>query len=79
MRRSLSKLYLRHLPTMVYFNSAAGFVGGMVSHEQTRYKRNTINPFFRVIGYTLIGTMVGITYPISYPLLCAYICKKLIL
>lgn len=63
------QLYSAFLPIPLTISSMFGIINGI---DYGIDKKNKIDSFIGMIGYTSIGMITGITYPISFPLLAGY-------
>ena len=72
--RRLQELYFGLLPTVLMSSSIFGVANGFRSGLE---RKNPLDSFCDMVGYTSLGMLTGITYPISFPFLAAYVlCKR---
>ena len=69
------ELYKTVLPIPFVFATYTGIDIG-IKLDQRNLDDNFINSYSKLIGYTSIGIITGITYPISYPLFACYVLYK---
>jgi hypothetical protein len=68
-------LYITVLPIPFSFSTFMGIDIG-ISINKIKPDENFINSYSKLIGYTSIGIITGLTYPVSYPLLACYVLYK---
>ena len=66
-------LYITVLPIPFLFST---FMSIDISINKRKSDENFINSYSKLIGYTSIGIITGLTYPVSYPLLACYVLYK---
>jgi hypothetical protein len=68
-----NQLYFALLPIPLVTSSIFGIINGI---NYGMNKKDQIESFSGMIGYTSLGIITGITYPISFPFLTGYILLK---
>ena len=68
------------MPNMVIFSATAGLLTGIYANGINKNNKieneMVINVYTKLIGYTSLGILTGVTYPISFPLFTYYALKQ---